>query len=363
MRSWVFLSALGLSCALLAGDPAIAQTYTVTDLGILPGQGFTEALGINNSGDVIAFSSTLLYGLPFGNPRYYFLYRDGKVFPFSSSSEPTVAVLGIARDRGENPKLRGDEDLVLTGYTGVSQNPPEAFLYKDGILRSLGFLPGGDDSVGFAVNASGEVAGTAYNGDQDQFPFLYKHGNMMVIGPSGGSASGINDQGDVSGTGPNGENATHAFVYHDGKGIDLGTLPGSVTSYSAAINNAMEVTGQSFSEDGSFDHAFLWSKGQMKDLGTLPNALESYGEGINAWGDVVGGTDIGAFLYTHGKMYNLNDMIPSNSGWTLSAGIAINDRGDIVGDGTVNGIGHGFLLTVDCKNTKNKNCDECKRGR
>ena len=103
----------------------------------------------------------------------------------------------------------------------------------------------------------------------------------------------------------------------------------------------------------------------MIDLGVLPAGTLSIGYGINAWGDVVGATDIAAFLYTHGQMHNLNDMIPSNSGWQLGVARSINDRGDIVGTGHLNGaIGglRGFLLTVDCKNSKNKDCDECKRG-
>ena len=40
-----------------------------------------------------------------------------------------------------------------------------------------------------------------------------------------------------------------------------------------------------------------------------------------------------AFLYTHGQMHNLNDMVPSNSGWQLELANAINDRGEIVGNG------------------------------
>ena len=100
----------------------------------------------------------------------------------------------------------------------------------------------------------------------------------------------------------------------------------------------------------------------MIDLGLLPNSTVSVGYGINVWGDVVGGTDVGAFLYTHGQMRNLNDMIPSNSGWQLEVANAINDRGDIVGTGDIYEAMHGFLLTLDCKNRKNKDCDECKRG-
>lgn len=212
------------------------------------------------------------------------------------------------------------------------------------------------------MNASGEVVGIADNADYEELPFLYKNGNMVSLGTGGVSPSGINDQGDVTGTVYTVGNGIYAFLYHDGKMMDLGTLPGAVLSYGAAINNAMQITGVSSSADDLFSHAFLWSKGKMIDLGELSNDTGSDGLGINAWGEVVGTADSQAFLYTHGQMHNLNDMIPSNSGWSLRAATAINDRGDIVGTGLINGAMRGFLLTVDCRNSKNKNCDECKRG-
>ena len=43
-------------------------------------------------------------------------------------------------------------------------------------------------------------------------------------------------------------------------------------------------------------------------------------------------------------MYDLNNLIPANSGWTLVNASAINDLGQIVGNGLVNGAGHAFRL-------------------
>jgi probable HAF family extracellular repeat protein len=84
-----------------------------------------------------------------------------------------------------------------------------------------------------------------------------------------------------------------------------------------AINEAVEITGRSYSSNFQFDHAFLWSKGKMIDLGVLPNGTTSEANGINAWGQVVGLVGLSsstdplsvAFLYSDGKMRNLNDRI------------------------------------------------------
>lgn len=45
-------------------------------------------------------------------------------------------------------------------------------------------------------------------------------------------------------------------------------------------------------------------------------------------------------------MTDLNARITANSGWILTAATAINDNGDIVSSGLVDGQVHGFLLTT-----------------
>jgi probable HAF family extracellular repeat protein len=98
-------------------------------------------------------------------------------------------------------------------------------------------------------------------------------------------------------------------------------------------------------------HAFLWSSGIMTDLGTLARTNgSSHAYGINDNGQVVGcssttnGDD--AFIYSGGKMTDLNNLIPANPGWTLTQANAINDSGQIVGFGfNPSGQTHAFLLT------------------
>lgn len=44
-------------------------------------------------------------------------------------------------------------------------------------------------------------------------------------------------------------------------------------------------------------------------------------------------------------MKNLNALIPADSGWALTAATAINDAGQIVGTGILDGQTRAFLLT------------------
>lgn len=89
---------------------------------------------------------------------------------------------------------------------------------------------------------------------------------------------------------------------------DLGTL-GGTGSYAFGINASGQVTGFSGTSGNAAQHAFLHSNGQMVDLNTLIGAMSS--------------------LYT------------------LTAGEAINDAGQIAANGTViaTGQSHAFLLT------------------
>ncbi|HEV3258044.1 MAG TPA: hypothetical protein VG013_14260, partial [Gemmataceae bacterium] len=102
--------------------------------------------------------------------------------------------------------------------------------------------------------------------------------------------------------------------------------------------------------------AYLYDGTTMNDLGTLPGAASSIAVGINNAGQVVGysypagsGSDFfHAFLSDGSTMTDLNDLIPSDSGWVLRFAEAINDAGQIVGYGAnPDGLSHAFLLTPD----------------
>ncbi len=52
-----------------------------------------------------------------------------------------------------------------------------------------------------------------------------------------------------------------------------------------------------------------------------------------------------AFLYGDGVLVDLNSLLPPGSGWVLGQATGINDSGQIVGEGIINGQTHGFLLS------------------
>ena len=79
----------------------------------------------------------------------------------------------------------------------------------------------------------------------------------------------------------------------------------------------------------------------MSDLGTLGGTF-SDSAGINNRHQIVGTSTVSsgqqhAYIFSKAKMTDLNELIPSDSGWILVAATGINDAGEIVGNGRING--------------------------
>jgi probable HAF family extracellular repeat protein len=225
-----------------------------------------------------------------------------------------------------------------------------AFLWTSAAgMKNLGTL-GGSGSSAAAINDAGQVVGSSYTAKNSstEHPFLWTAaGGMEDLGTLGGhqaEALAINSSGAVVGYSYLSDNvSSHAFLWTPAGGMqDLGTLGGK-SSVAFAINDKDQVVGYADQPSGQ-STAFIWEAG--RGMQTIGAAEVASADGVNDAGEVVGGFEAGAFVWTatqHAQA--LENLIPPNSGWTLTNAGAINQSGQIIVYGIVGTNQLGALLT------------------
>jgi probable HAF family extracellular repeat protein len=320
----------------------IAQaTYTFTDLGAIQSNGFSVAKGVNATAQVTGSTGP----------------NDGstsEVFSYSDNAMTGLGTLGGDSGIGNAINASGE----IAGYSTNAYGTYRAFLAINGTLTDIGDL-GGGSAVAYGINDLGQVVGSAVTSDGSNHPFLYSNGKMIDLGTLGSpegsswwnSAQGVNNSGEVTGTSYTAKSGFFAFLWSKGKMTKMGTLGGPY-SQGYAINNQGQVTGIAYLKNGEA-HAFIANCAtcKLKDLGAFGSTGTTWGFGINDSGVVVGqgscGCEAGyvAFVYSNGKLQDLNKLIPAGTGWTLIEAAAINDAGQIVGTAIRGQEEHGYLLT------------------
>ncbi len=328
----VVIFALITQSAIAAPPP-----YTLQGLGDLPGGKFeSAALDINDSGQVVG-ESVSGYG-----SKEAFLW------------DPKTGMIGLGKLAGyADSRAYGINDRgEVAGFSENGSSVAEAFIWTaaDGLV-SLGDLPGGPvRSRARAINNAGEVVGSAESAaGRRAFRWDSQQGmidlGMVNAGDIASLAYDNNNVGQVAGRNDSTTaGAGDGFVWSPliCTMQPMGDLPGgSLDTTARRINDHGQVVGNASSTNGV--EAFLWGTlTGTQGLGDLPgSAFESRAFGINDLGQVVGTgkSDAGdrAFLWTASDgMVEVSSLIVdgSASGWVLSGGRQINNRGQIVGFGT-----------------------------
>ncbi|GAG46338.1 unnamed protein product, partial [marine sediment metagenome] len=204
--------------------------------------------------------------------------------------------------------------VVGRSYIEPNQwDPPHAFIWASGTMTDLGTLPGDDCSVANAINNNGVIVGVSshQNGDVSVKQGFFWNPSSGMAGAEPLTADcnteivDINDEDAAAGYSEDEYGNQHAVFWDDGTPVDLGSLGGS-RSIARAINNSEIIVGSSETDERGPVHAFIWKDSVMDDL---------------------------------------NDLIPSDSGWELLDAYDINENGQIIGYGTHNGYTRAFLLT------------------
>lgn len=322
--------------------PAVqAPTYTITDLGTLGGAE-TWATGLNNRGVAVGYAVTR--------------YVDDWGYPI--------------RHAFRWSRARGLQDLTPDPHV---------------------------DSRADAINDHGDIAGTlAY-----QFPYRYvsaafwlHHGRFRFlegVENEGLWPAAISNRRHITGRIDDGGPYSHPFFWEHGRTLVLERFRGYDRSYMWAVNDAGTAVGMGNYDNGDPYQAYTWKSGKYTPLPSHQEGESSGAFGINRRGVVVGassefaarwepdgrltlllpsrrerspfaldisdqGVIVGdefdyhterdnAVLWVGRQGVDLNTRIPPGLDWHLDSAIAVNNRGQIVGNGTHHGLHRAFLLT------------------
>jgi probable HAF family extracellular repeat protein len=227
--------------------------------------------------------------------------------------------------------INNSGQVAGSGYNGNS-----AVLWSGGTLTNLGA------GSAYAINTPGQVVGSSAQGTAT----LWANGTSTSIRQYFSSASGINDSGMVVGfitnsSAPFGVQNSVATVWSGGSASTL-TTPLTNNSGASAISQGGVVVGSLSpiqQASGQSNQAVEWRGGQLISLACSPaTPCNSAAVAINASGQVVG-SNVPAGYGPQALLWGTNGAVT-----VLGAGSAsgINDSGEIVGAGESVGGGSTF---------------------
>jgi probable HAF family extracellular repeat protein len=386
---WLMLVAL-VAAAGLSGTEASRATvaprlhWIVTDLGTLPGDDVSEAVAINNRGQIAGNSGfrgfiwengrmtaigslgdhvTNVDGM---NDRGQVIATETKVSPLGGkkcSDHGYVWQRGVMTDLGPCIFPTGINDrgqIVGYRYCYSCKQPAQAFLWQSGEITYLGTL-GGASSDAESINDRGQIIGVAdtelalsgqtcgsYGAGGGEDGFVWQNGVMTDLGPCT-DAEVINDRGQVVVSNRRqGSNIglREAKIWQDGSTSTLPWTRDDLYGRARAINNEGQIVGYCKTTGTGTTRPCRWDSKTVVDLGTLFGGGSGQAFDINEQGQIVGrvATDIDkttAVVWQNGHITRLGTPHKGES----SEAIAINDHNEIVGDSS----GHAVLWKLTRK--------------
>jgi probable HAF family extracellular repeat protein len=272
------------------------------------------------------------------------------------------------------------DGTAAVGLSSSTVSSTEGFLWRDGAMMGVGFLPDGRTwSQANAASAGGSVVvGVARNSNGRSTAFRWQNGEMTAIGnlfntPSPYSfATDVTPDGSVivGSSSPSGGSGSEAFRWENQTMVGLGHLPGDhPASFATAVSADGSVIVGLHSELVT-ELAVRWVDGVIESLGDLPGGSfypSSRARDVSADGRVVvgrGQSEIGyeAFRWEDGVMVGLGDL-PGGHVYPDSEALSVSEDGSvIVGVGDSDSGDAAFLWTAEMGMTDLKNLLEIDYG-
>ena len=300
------------------------RTYTINGLGTLGGND-SRARAINNTGHVVGESVTSQ------GSRHAFIWADGRMLDLGTLGGSN----STARRLNEDGQVVGQADL--TGGTNA-----HAFIWSaEHAMLDLGTLPGGENSSASSINNNGHVVGYSETSSHSTLAFIWnEREGLTKLDRRGSIANDINDSIQIVGwvSSESQIQKPDAAVWQNGQLTRIGFGDDRISADALAINERGQVVGTEFLS------AFLWQNGAKVGIRSFSTPLGINNEGVvvGEYRPTVGETN--AFIWKDNVFRNLQELLPSNSGWKLLSATDINDREYICGYGLFDRQTHAFVM-------------------
>ena len=318
------------ACSIAIPSSADMQLYTVEDLGTLSGTttGFTTSMSvsdINDAGDVAGCAGTFVEPVFGHEVQVPFVYTNGEMRLLTDR-------LGCAYGINDSGQATG------FAYFG-DKTMPDAFLYENGVLRSIGALSGYSNqpyAIGYGINNAGTIVG-----ESKAEAMIYENGEMKGFGRhSAHSAEEINDSGDIIGLLATPKNTRGGFLFRANQMVVIPGFEEGASVIPAALNSRGQVVG--YTTILGIPHAFLYENGVVSDFLAGRCEYSSAGD-INDAGDILVGCGLGSYLYRNGDLIDLEKAI-GDAGPFIDLGCGtMNQRGQLACRAWVVGSGYHLL--------------------
>jgi probable HAF family extracellular repeat protein len=259
-------------------------TMHLVALGTLPGFS-SEALAINESGQIAGRLSSTSSSSPISSGQAVLYEKDAN----SVMKMKPLDVL-LPGDTYSEAWAINDSGQVV-GESGSDEDHGQAFLYSGGSMKALGILPGQSFSEAFGIDNSGQIVGWSYSSRTrvQGRAFLYRNGEMEGLGTlpddTYSMARAIDEHGRVVGQSRDASGQNRAFLWENGEMTDLNSLITSADPSlkrlldAYAISESGQIVGSAFNKNDQV-RAFLLTPNDA----TTPNTTATISPEPNAAG-------------------------------------------------------------------------------
>ena len=225
-----------------------------------------------------------------------------------------------------------------------------------GQISVLAVASGAYSAKADAVNDQGVIAGSCQRQPSGlMHACAWNNGVFTDLGVPYGlqsTARSINNLGAIAVDSWLYAGQSHSYLYNNGQFTPLLTdVPSVSYCFSRDINDAGMVVGAATLSNGA-QVGYLWQNGVTTLLPTPPGKDRPVPLSVNSSGVIAGSAwdtvhypGSRACVWNEGQVTFLDDLLAPDSGWALVDATDINEVGQIVGNGQLNGVAHGFLLT------------------